>query len=200
MPSTLLPRRWALTPPFHPYPHRVPFEDVSKVFLRAITGLRAAGGIFSVALSVNSSTGFSLCFFFAGTFPTRVPPKLHRPKSVLPPPWRYQAHCPSPSGLTAQGYSLLAQSGVRTFLPPSPLARSRPAIVQLTRHSHYIARSGRSSHRDCSPGGTPITSLQVASRIRLPSAPSLPVLSPCRTSTPGLCPLPHSPSSCSLTR
>ncbi len=141
MPSTLLPRRWALTPPFHPYPHRVPFEDVPKVFLRAITGLRAAGGIFSVALSVNSSTGFSLCFFFAGTFPTRVPPKLHRLKSVLPPPWRYQAHCPSPSGLTAQGYSLLAQSGVRTFLPPSPLARSRPAIVQLTRHSHYIARS-----------------------------------------------------------
>jgi len=141
MPSTLLPRRWALTPPFHPYPHCVPFEDVSKVFLRAITGLRAAGGIFSVALSVNSSTGFRLCFFFAGTFPTRLPPKLHRPKSVLPPPWRYQAHCPSPSGLTAQGYSLLAQSGVRTFLPPSPLARSRPAIVQLTRHSHYIARS-----------------------------------------------------------
>ena len=68
MPSTLLPRRWALTPPFHPYPHRVPFEDVPKVFLRAITGLRAAGGIFSVALSVNSSTGFSLCFFFARTF------------------------------------------------------------------------------------------------------------------------------------
>jgi hypothetical protein len=141
MPSTLLPRRWALTPPFHPYPHRVPFEDVPKVFLRAITGLRAAGGIFSVALSVNSSTGFSLCFFFARTFPTRVPPKLHRLMSVLPPPWRYQAHCPSPSGLTAQGYSLLAQSGVRTFLPPGPLARSGPAIVQLTRHSHYIARS-----------------------------------------------------------
>jgi hypothetical protein len=68
MPSTLLPRRWALTPPFHPYPHRVPFEDVPKVFLRAITGLRAAGGIFSVALSVNSSTGFSLCFFLGGPF------------------------------------------------------------------------------------------------------------------------------------
>jgi len=60
MPSTLLPRRWALTPPFHPYLHRVPFEDVPKVFLRAITGLRAAGGIFSVALSVNNSTGFRL--------------------------------------------------------------------------------------------------------------------------------------------
>ena len=68
MPSTLLPRRWALTPPFHPYPHRVLFEDVPKVFLRAITGLRAAGGIFSVALSVNSSTGFSQCFFLGGVF------------------------------------------------------------------------------------------------------------------------------------
>ena len=144
MPSTLLPKRWALTPPFHPYPHRVPFEDVPKVFLRAITGLRAAGGIFSVALSVNSSTGSSLCFFFAGPF--RVPSRLHRLKSVLPPPWRYQAHCPSPSGLTAQGYSLLAQSGVRTFLPPSPLAAfqasDRPAHPPL-----LLYREIRPSHR-----------------------------------------------------
>jgi hypothetical protein len=62
---------------------------------------------------------------------SRVPPMNHRLKSVLPPPWRYQAHCPSPSGLTAQGYSLLAQSGVRTFLPPSQpcafQASDRPA-------------------------------------------------------------------------
>ena len=97
-----------------------------------------AGGIFSVALSVNSSTGFSL-FLSRRRISSRVPPKHHRLKSVLPPPWRYQAHCPSPSGLTAQGYSLLAQSGVRTFLPPSPLARSRPAIVQPTRHPYYTA-------------------------------------------------------------
>ena len=138
VPQPLPAARWALTPPFHPYPHRVPFEDVPKVFLRAITGLRAAGGIFSVALSVNSSTGFSL-FLSRRRISSRVPPKHHRLKSVLPPPWRYQAHCPSPSGLTAQGYSLLAQSGVRTFLPPSPLARSRPAIVQPTRHPYYTA-------------------------------------------------------------
>jgi hypothetical protein len=61
LPASLLTPRWALTPPFHPYLRRVPFEDVPKVFLRAITGIRSAGGMFSVALSVNSSTGFSLC-------------------------------------------------------------------------------------------------------------------------------------------
>ena len=130
-------------PTFSPLPTSRTFEDVPKVFLRDITGLRAAGGIVSVALSVSSSTGFSLCsdrFTSSGAY-ANAPPKPHRLKSVLPPPWRYQAHCPSPSGLAAQRSSLLAQSGVRTFLPPSPLARSRPAIVQLTRHSHYIARS-----------------------------------------------------------
>ncbi len=50
-------------PTFSPLPASRTFEDVPKVFLRDITGLRAAGGIVSVALSVNSSTGFSLCFF-----------------------------------------------------------------------------------------------------------------------------------------
>jgi len=153
MPSTLLPRRWALTPPFHPYPHRVPFEDVSKVFLRAITGLHAAGGIFSVALSVNSSTGFSLCFFFAGTFPTRVPPKLHRPKSVLPPPWRYQAHCPSPSGLTAKGIlcsrrvvSGLSSRPVRLRVP-GQRSSSSPATPIISRDPPLSSRlfSGRNA-------------------------------------------------------
>jgi hypothetical protein len=84
LPRTLLPERWALTPPFHPYLRRVPFEDIPKVFLRAITGIRHAGGIFSVALSVNSSTGFSL----------RLPCNTHRLKSALPLPWHYQARCP----------------------------------------------------------------------------------------------------------
>jgi hypothetical protein len=61
-------------PTFSPLPTSRTFEDVPKVFLRAITGLRAAGGIVSVALSVNSSTGFSLCVcFFAGTFHARRP-------------------------------------------------------------------------------------------------------------------------------
>jgi len=52
MPATLLPPRWALTPPFHPY-LRANHADIPKVFLRSATGLRSAGGIFSVALSVN---------------------------------------------------------------------------------------------------------------------------------------------------
>jgi hypothetical protein len=85
LPPPLLPERWALTPPFHPYLLRVPFEDFPKVFLRSVTGIRSAGGIFSVALSVNRSTGFSL--------PSSKP---HSLKSVLPLPWRYQARCPSP--------------------------------------------------------------------------------------------------------
>ena len=59
MPAPLLTPRWALTPPFHPY-LRANHEDIPKVFLRAITGYRTAGGLFSVALSVNRSTGFSL--------------------------------------------------------------------------------------------------------------------------------------------
>jgi hypothetical protein len=43
------------------------FEDVPQVFLRDATVLLSAGGIFSVALSVNSSTGFSLCAFSSRT-------------------------------------------------------------------------------------------------------------------------------------
>ena len=39
-------------PTFSPLPASEPYEDVPKVFLRAITGLHIAGGIFSVALSV----------------------------------------------------------------------------------------------------------------------------------------------------
>lgn len=72
------------------------FEDVSQVFLRDATVLLPAGGIFSVALSVNSSTGFSLCAFLQPRN-SRIPvaqPKPRRLKSVLLHPWRYQARCP----------------------------------------------------------------------------------------------------------
>jgi len=73
-------------------------EDVPKVFLRAITGLRFAGGTFSVALSVTrlESTVKSDCVT----------------KNV---PWRYQARCP----FRLRGF------GVRTFLPSSVESRPR---------------------------------------------------------------------------
>jgi hypothetical protein len=90
--------------------------------LRAITGLRFAGGIFSVALAV------------ALPFPA-APPGVTRRVALHPESRRLE-------GFTLASNSLkvtppLAQSGVRTFLPPSPLARTRPAIVQLTRQNHY---------------------------------------------------------------
>jgi len=65
VPPMLPPERWALTPPFHPCQTERAFEDVSQVFLRDATVLLSAGGIFSVALSVNGGTGFSLCSSFA---------------------------------------------------------------------------------------------------------------------------------------
>jgi len=40
-------------PTFSPLPACVPFVDIPEVFLRAITGSRSAGGLFSVALSVT---------------------------------------------------------------------------------------------------------------------------------------------------
>ncbi len=63
-------------PTFSPLPASRTFEDVPKVFLRDITALRAAGGIVSVALSVNSSTGFSLCFFSPYLLPA-APSQTH---------------------------------------------------------------------------------------------------------------------------
>ena len=54
VPALLLARRWALTPPFHPYQTLRALRDVPQVSLRDATVLRAAGGLFSVALSVAS--------------------------------------------------------------------------------------------------------------------------------------------------
>jgi len=100
MPAALLPPRWALTPPFHPY-LRANHEDIPKVFLRAITGCRSAGGIFSVALSVNRHNA-----------------RLgRRPLQQLP--WRYQARCPSPLGPKAAG-TPLARFRCPDFPPAQP--------------------------------------------------------------------------------
>jgi hypothetical protein len=56
----LPPGRWALTPPFHPY-RRSRHSRCPEGFPSSYHRVRFAGGIFSVALSVNRSTGFSLC-------------------------------------------------------------------------------------------------------------------------------------------
>ncbi len=114
LPPPLLSERWALTPPFHPYLRRVPFEDIPKVFLRAITGIRSAGGIFSVALSVNSSL-------------------------TLPLPWRYQARRPLPCSCSAE---LTPGTFIRKVVSGLSSRRTacavKPAIIQLTRHIYYI--------------------------------------------------------------
>ena len=81
------PERWALTPPFHPYlteraawgraeARPYIYVGVPQVFLRDATVLLPAGGIFSVALSVNRSTGLSLCSLSASRFRVRC---KHKP-------------------------------------------------------------------------------------------------------------------------
>jgi hypothetical protein len=118
LPPPLLSERWALTPPFHPYLYCVPLEDIPKVFLRAITGIRSTGGIFSVALSVTrplrtASPGVTrrVALYFEAL----------RLKSTL---------C-----------CRKVVSGLSSRRPISALQRiqNKPAIIQLTRHSQYIA-------------------------------------------------------------
>ena len=69
VPTTLLPPRWALTPPFHPY-LRANHADIPKVCLRSATGLRSAGGIFSVALSVTPPLARLRPLALPGALPT----------------------------------------------------------------------------------------------------------------------------------
>ena len=69
VPTTLLPPRWALTPPFHPY-LRANHADIPKVCLRSATGLRSAGGIFSVALSVTPPLARLRPLVLPGALPT----------------------------------------------------------------------------------------------------------------------------------
>ena len=68
-------------PTFSPLPNERAFRDVPQVFLRDATVLLSAGGLFSVALSVNRSTGRST------GLKTR-----HYIRATTP--WRYQARCP----------------------------------------------------------------------------------------------------------
>src|SRR5580692_7919540 len=122
------------------------FEDVPQVFLRDATVLLSAGGIFSVALSVNSSTGFSLC-----AFSSRTLQNSHRGKNAAQTQVCATAPLALPGALPftlrprgAEGFirhRLLRayDDGVRTFLPPSHLAMAKPAITRLTRQHYCIA-------------------------------------------------------------
>jgi hypothetical protein len=56
MPQTLLPARWALTPPFHPCQAPRLWKTCRRFGLRTITDAAFAGGLFSVALSVAGPT------------------------------------------------------------------------------------------------------------------------------------------------
>ena len=60
-----------------------------------------------------------------------------------PHPWRYQARCPVKSSAPHKVESV-PQDGVRTFLPPSHLAMTRPAITRPARQLYYTSRIGHS--------------------------------------------------------
>ncbi len=96
------------------------FEDVPQVSLRDATGLRSAGGLFSVALSVALRVAQALAC---------------APHCA---PWRYQARCPVKSSAPHKVKSV-PQDGVRTFLPPSHLAMTKPAITRPARQLYYTS-------------------------------------------------------------
>ena len=109
-------------PTVSPLPARVPFVDIPKVFLRAITGFRSTGGIFSVALSVTrfsrtASPGVTrrvaLPRFSRGGVRTFLPPHV------------------------ALGFNPAFRASQRSSgLSSRPAAcAAEPAIIQLTRTS-----------------------------------------------------------------
>ncbi len=121
VPRMLPSGRWALTPPFHPCQMRQTERGGLPVFPKACRrGASITGGL-----------------IFCGTFRSRAARARFRSLCDAT-PWRYQARCPA-----AAGSCEFATAGVRTFLPPIPLARSGPAITRLTRWSYYTTCSAR---------------------------------------------------------
>jgi hypothetical protein len=90
------------------------FEDVSQVFLRDATVLLSAGGIFSVALSVNSGTGFSLWIFPRYTYSHRSNEAAQTQVCATVP-----LALPGALPYFVTGSCQAYDDGVRTFLPPS---------------------------------------------------------------------------------
>src|SRR5260370_11834730 len=142
VPPVVPPERWALTPPFHPC-------QTLRAFRRRLTGFPAR--CHRAALRRRSI----LC----GTFRSSAAP---HPNLVGTP---HAEACNSafrqtlrgkPPGVTrrvalsrvppttsrspkndARKMTSVPQDGVRTFLPPSHLAMTKPAITRPARHSHY---------------------------------------------------------------
>jgi hypothetical protein len=123
VPRMLPSGRWALTPPFHPYQMRWTETGGPLVSRRPAAEVFASPAVlFSVALSVAAH---SFCN-----------------EGVTP--WRYQARRPYTSRLLRAARLVrcsceLRTMGVRTFLPLASLARSKPAIIRLTRSLDYSA-------------------------------------------------------------
>src|ERR1700751_3170770 len=78
LPRLLPDERWALTPPFHPYQQKAPLHDDEQVSLPPVTAASFPGGLFSVALSVNGSTGFNRCSSSLAAIFQFVAVKRHR--------------------------------------------------------------------------------------------------------------------------
>src|SRR6267154_3160130 len=103
------------------------FEDVSQVSLCDATALHSAGGLFSVALSVTPLVGQA----FLPVLPDSPPGVTRRvalsrvPLTIPQPPFGVRALTNVP------------QDGVRTFLPPSHLAMTKPAITRPARQFNY---------------------------------------------------------------
>src|SRR5882762_4283294 len=114
VPPVSPPERWALTPPFHPC-------QTLRAFRRRLTGfpvrchrapLRRRSILCGTFRSAASSTGLACTSHCA--------------------PWRYQARCPVKSSAPHK-VKCVPQDGVRTFLPPSHLAMTKPAITRPAR-------------------------------------------------------------------
>ena len=86
MPPCLRPERWALTPPFHPYPSEISNFEIP------------AGGLFSVALSMETPRGVVLRVYPAA--PSCVGPQVTRHRALwcsdFPPLPAFTARSDSP--------------------------------------------------------------------------------------------------------
>ena len=127
-------RRWALTPPFHPYQALSPSAARSRALL---------SGPLKVFPSNGHRGTLHRRFIFCGTFRSRNLASLERSARDVreePAPWRYQARCPliqRPYAATFGVDIRREDHGVRTFLPAGLLAKADPAITRLARRSQY---------------------------------------------------------------